>query len=82
MPERGLTTRAQVVLTLSVLVLLSSGVVNVQLAVTESVLWPLLPGVGWPVVAAVLTGLASTSAPSGSDTRFTEPTLAGVARRG
>jgi hypothetical protein len=49
---RDLTsTRAQLVLGLSVSVLLSCGVGNVLLAVTESVLWPLIAGVVWVVCA-------------------------------
>lgn len=43
---------AQGVLGVSVLVLLSCAVVNVLLAVTASVWWPLAAGVGWWCVAA------------------------------
>ncbi|TWP47431.1 hypothetical protein FKR81_32480 [Lentzea tibetensis] len=67
MAEGNLTGAcAQMTLGLSVLALLSAGVVNVVLAVTEWVLWPLVPGVGWPVVAALVVGLASAATPSRS----------------
>jgi hypothetical protein len=85
MAARDSAKGAQVVLALSVLGLLSSGVVSVLLAVTDSVLWPLMPGVGWPVVAAVVTAMASTTEPSRPGARLTQPALAGEAapvRRG
>lgn len=64
MAEPGLTSiRAQLLLCASVCVLLSCGVGNVLLAVTESVLWPLILGVGWTVTAAVVTGLAQAATP-------------------
>ncbi|NGY63257.1 hypothetical protein G7043_30485 [Lentzea sp. NEAU-D13] len=51
--ERDLTGhRAQAVLVIAVAALLSSGVVNVLIAVVESVVWPVVVGVGWVVVAA------------------------------
>lgn len=80
MAERDLTSAgAQVLLCASVSVLLSCGVGNVLLAVTESVLWPLLLGVGWTVIAAVVTGLAQAATPAGSRTRRAEHALAGAA---
>lgn len=56
MAERGLTScGARAVLGLAVLVLLSCAVGNVLLAVTESVWWPLVAGVGWWGVAVGVT---------------------------
>lgn len=74
-----MSTGAQVVLTLALLALLSSGVVNLLLAVTESILWPLLPGVGWPLVAVVVTSMASTATPSRSSEHLVEQAPLGVA---
>lgn len=82
MAERDpMSTGTQVVLTLALLALLSSGVINILLAVTESALWPLLPGVGWPLVAAVVTSMASTATPPRLSEYLVEQARAGVAPR-
>jgi len=57
-----------VVLVVSVFALLAAGIANVLLAVTESVLWPLVVGVGWVVAAAVVAVVASGPARSRSRT--------------
>ena len=62
MEPRDLTSnREQLLLGASVTVLLSCGVGNVLLAVTGSVVWPLILGLMWTVVTAVVTGLASAT---------------------
>lgn len=67
MAERDLTsTWAQTALVVAVGALLSAGVVNVLLAVTESVLWPVFVGVGWLVVAVGVTIEAEAAMPSRS----------------
>jgi hypothetical protein len=69
MAERDLTsTGAHVVLALSVCALLSAGVGNVLLAVTESVVWPLILGVVWVLFAVVVVVEAEAAAPSRSRT--------------
>jgi hypothetical protein len=71
MEPRGLTnSREELLLCASVSVLLSCGVGNVLLAVTESVVWPLILGVMWLVVAAIVTGLASATTPPRSRTSY------------
>jgi membrane protein YdbS with pleckstrin-like domain len=62
-PRNLPSNREQLLLGASVSVLLSCGVGNVLLAVTESVVWPLIIGVVWTVVAAVVTGLGSATTP-------------------
>ncbi|MDX3663739.1 hypothetical protein PV646_41200 [Streptomyces sp. ID05-26A] len=57
---------ARTVLVLAVGVLLAVGVVNVLIAVTESVLWPVFVGVGWVGVAAGVTIWADAAATSRS----------------
>jgi hypothetical protein len=74
MAERDLTSvRAQTVLVVAVGALLSAGVVNVLLAVTESVFWPVFAGVGWVVVAAGVTVEAEAAATSRSRTLRVAP---------
>lgn len=69
MAERDLTgNRAQAVLVVAVGVLLSAGVVNVLLAVVESVVWPVVVGVGWVAVAAGVVVEAEAAAAAGSTT--------------
>lgn len=69
MAERDLAgNRAQAVLVAAVGVLLSAGVVNVLIAVVESVVWPVVLGVGWVVVAAGVVIEADAAAASGSIT--------------
>ena len=69
MAERDLTgNRAQAVLVVAVGVLLSAGVVNVLLAVVESVVWPVVVGVGWVAAAAGVVVEAEAAAAAGSTT--------------
>lgn len=69
MTERDLTSAwARTVLVVSVAALLSAEGVNVLIAVTESVVWPVAVGVGWVVVAAGLVIEAEAARPSGSRT--------------
>lgn len=86
MVERDLTSAwAQMALVVVVGALLSAGVVNVLLAVTESVLWPVFVGVGWVVVAAGVTFEAAVTMPSRPRTLRVAPARAGgvvPARRG
>jgi hypothetical protein len=78
MAERDLTS-GTALLCASVFVLLSCGVGDVLLAVTESVLWPLVLGVTWVVIAAVVTGLAQAAMPSGPRTSGVPQVSADVA---
>ncbi|MEU0886193.1 hypothetical protein ABZ345_47125 [Lentzea sp. NPDC005914] len=67
MGERGVSGAwARTVLVLAVGVLLAAGVVSVLIAVTESVWWPVVVGVGWVVVAAGVTIWADAAGTSGS----------------
>jgi hypothetical protein len=59
---------ARTMLVLAVGVLMAAGVVNVLIAVTESVLWPVFVGVGWVVVAAGVSVWADAAATSKSRT--------------
>ncbi|MDX3663736.1 hypothetical protein PV646_41185 [Streptomyces sp. ID05-26A] len=59
-------------LVLAVGALLAAGVINVLIAVTEAVLWPVGVGVGWVVVAAGVSTWADTAATS----RFRTPRAA------
>lgn len=85
MTERDLTSAwARTVLVVAVGALLSAGVVNVLIAVTESVLWPVFVGVGWVVVAAGVVVEAEAAAPSRSRTHPASPVplaVTGPARR-
>jgi len=75
---------ARTVLVVAVGALLSAGVVNVLIAVTESVLWPMFVGVGWMVVAASVVVGAEAATPSRSRTRPARPVplaATGSARR-
>lgn len=65
--DLGRTWRLAVLMA-SVFALLAAGVGNVLLAVTESVLWPLILGVVWVVAAAAVTAVADVPRPSGSRT--------------
>lgn len=74
MSERDLACAwTQVVLVVAVGALLSVGVANVLIAVTESVLWPVFVGVGWVVVAGGVTVKAEAATPSRSRTLRTVP---------
>ncbi|ANZ35951.1 hypothetical protein BBK82_07515 [Lentzea guizhouensis] len=64
---------ARTALVLAVGVLLSAGVVNVLIAVTESVLWPVVVGVGWVGVAAGVTIWADAAVTSRLRTRRAVP---------
>jgi hypothetical protein len=64
---------ARTVLVLAVGVLLAAGVVNVLIAVTESVLWPAGLGMGWVVVAAGVSIWADVAATSRSKSPREEP---------
>lgn len=69
MSERDLACAwTQAVLVVAVGALLSAGVANVLIAVTESVLWPVFVGVGWVAVAAGVTVKAETATSSRSRT--------------
>ena len=74
MSERDLAcAQAQTVLAVAVGALLSAGVANVLIAVTESVLWPVFVGVGWVTVAAGVTIKAEAATPSRSRTPRAAP---------
>lgn len=67
MVERDLArVRTHTLLVVAVGVLLSAGVINVLIAVVESVLWPAIVGVGWVVVATgvVIEAEAATASSS------------------
>lgn len=74
MAERDLArVRAHTVLVVAVGVLLSAGVVNVLIAVVESVLWPVIVGVGWVVVAIGVAIEADGATASSSSTARVMP---------
>lgn len=80
MAQRNLTRAwAQAVLVLSVGALLSAGVVNVLLAVVESVAWPVFVGVGWVVVAVGVVIEAEAATPSRWRTPYDERAWVAVA---
>ena len=67
MAERDLASAwVRTVLVVAVGALLSAGVVNVLIAVTESVLWPVFVGVGWMLVAGGVVVEAEAAALSSS----------------
>ncbi|GLY54484.1 hypothetical protein [Lentzea sp. NBRC 102530] len=75
---------ARTVLVLAVAALLAAGVVNVLIAATEAVLWPVGVGVGWVVVAAGVSIWADAAATSRSRTPRSAPervAAAGVVRQ-
>ena len=64
---------AQAVLVVAIGALLSAGVANLLIAVTESVLWPVFVGVGWVAVAAGVTVKAEAATPFESRTLRAAP---------